>query len=362
MKMNKLCLSLSSLFVVVCMLVLNTIPVFGYSTEGTAGFAMEYYTVTFDTQGGSRVNPLKDVAYGSHITAPAQPQKADHTFIGWFKTATGGEQWDFAASRVKMDITLYAHWKGSSSSSGSDSQSASSSSTSSSSSSTSSSSAASSSSSSSSNSEVPSSVPSSSDGSSSSVLPASSTGPSGTTPTGGGETAPGVTPRPGGVVIPPAAGAGIIGTTTPTRPAADPADRTVVDDGGVGQTPGANIDQIVDDTTPLTQWFAKDSWALVNLIVVVIGLISSMATILIRIKILRSEEKKVNKKSFILLGLSILTNVLLILVFLITQNMSAPMVFADRWTIPMLIGLLLEVLLGLFSNRNKVTKEEEQPL
>ena len=42
------------------------------------------YTITFDTDGGSEISPIIQ-DYGSEITAPANPSKTGYTFVGWDK-------------------------------------------------------------------------------------------------------------------------------------------------------------------------------------------------------------------------------------------------------------------------------------
>ena len=75
--------------------------------EGAASAV--YYTVTFDAQGGSEVES-RSVLAGNPVRRPANPVRAEYSFVGWFDEAEGGERWDFDTDRVTEDLTLYAHW------------------------------------------------------------------------------------------------------------------------------------------------------------------------------------------------------------------------------------------------------------
>lgn len=67
------------------------------------------YTVTFDTNGGSAVDPVT-VDAGSTVTKPADPMKSGHNFGGWYKDSTLQTPWNFANDTVTADTTLYAKW------------------------------------------------------------------------------------------------------------------------------------------------------------------------------------------------------------------------------------------------------------
>lgn len=68
------------------------------------------YSVTFDTQGGSEIVGLPEIAAGSTITRPADPTKPGYTFEGWYKEQAAVHQWDFAADSITANTTLYAQW------------------------------------------------------------------------------------------------------------------------------------------------------------------------------------------------------------------------------------------------------------
>ena len=70
---------------------------------------VQTYTVTFETSGGSAVNPVT-VDAGSTVTKPAAPMKSGHNFGGWYKDSTLQTPWDFANGTVTADTTLYAKW------------------------------------------------------------------------------------------------------------------------------------------------------------------------------------------------------------------------------------------------------------
>ena len=50
--------------------------------EYTANWTANQYTITFDTNGGSKIDPITQ-DYGTKITAPANPAKEGYTFAGW---------------------------------------------------------------------------------------------------------------------------------------------------------------------------------------------------------------------------------------------------------------------------------------
>lgn len=71
------------------------------------------YTITFDSKGGSAVQPVKASA-GTAITAPTDPTKDGFVFAGWYESTDGGEtlsdtafSFSYMPARV---FTLYAKW------------------------------------------------------------------------------------------------------------------------------------------------------------------------------------------------------------------------------------------------------------
>jgi uncharacterized repeat protein (TIGR02543 family) len=67
------------------------------------------YTVTFDSQGGSNVNPITNVRKGDKITLPANPTKNEYFFGGWYTQRSCLTKFS-ADTEITSDITLYAKW------------------------------------------------------------------------------------------------------------------------------------------------------------------------------------------------------------------------------------------------------------
>ena len=67
------------------------------------------YTVSFETNGGSEVAPLK-VVEGDKLVKPSDPVKTDCSFLGWYTDAALTEAWQFNMYVVKENVTLYARW------------------------------------------------------------------------------------------------------------------------------------------------------------------------------------------------------------------------------------------------------------
>ncbi len=74
-----------------------------------AKWSEQFYTVTFDSQGGSAVNPVTGIKYGSTITLPANPTKAGFTFGGWCTDKEGKSSFS-PTTAITADLTLYAKW------------------------------------------------------------------------------------------------------------------------------------------------------------------------------------------------------------------------------------------------------------
>jgi uncharacterized repeat protein (TIGR02543 family) len=69
--------------------------------------SLQTFTVTFNSVGGSDVEPIRNVVNGSTIQRPADPTRDGHTFSGWFN---GNVEFDFS-SPITASITLTARWE-----------------------------------------------------------------------------------------------------------------------------------------------------------------------------------------------------------------------------------------------------------
>ena len=66
-----------------------------------AGFQANTYQITFDTNGGSEIEPITQ-AYGTTVTAPADPTKEGYTFAGWDR--------EIPTTMPAENITIKAKW------------------------------------------------------------------------------------------------------------------------------------------------------------------------------------------------------------------------------------------------------------
>ena len=76
----------------------------------TTAFTVDYATVTFNTNGAGMIEAIENLTYGDKITEPSKPEKAKHTFAGWFSDEKCTKLWVFDKDTITGDMTLYAKW------------------------------------------------------------------------------------------------------------------------------------------------------------------------------------------------------------------------------------------------------------
>ena len=81
-------------------------PVSSHSSSG--GGRKTQYTVTFETNGGNKINSVK-VNKNSTLSKPTEPIKDGYIFGGWYSDKECKTSYDFGAN-VTKPITLYAKW------------------------------------------------------------------------------------------------------------------------------------------------------------------------------------------------------------------------------------------------------------
>ncbi len=125
----------------------------------------------------------------------------------------------------------------------------------------------------------------------------------------------------------------------------------------------------IDDTDlPLSTNDSKGTWALLNLILAIITVVTSFVLIVGYFVIKQKEDEeyeeneeyeKVNRKAFFRFGSAVVALVSVI-AFIWTQNMLLDMVFVDRWTILMLVLTIIQVVFSIFARKTKTYKMAEE--
>jgi len=74
-----------------------------------ANYSINKYTISFDTNGGTEVEPITQ-NYNTSVSAPSSPAKNGYRFAGWYSDISLNEIYEFTAMPA-TDITLYAKWE-----------------------------------------------------------------------------------------------------------------------------------------------------------------------------------------------------------------------------------------------------------
>ena len=109
---------------------------------------------------------------------------------------------------------------------------------------------------------------------------------------------------------------------------------------------------------------AEGNWALLNLIAGILTVLGSLVMLVRHIGRKRDEETdqsgkttetKTNKKGIARL-LSLIPAIAAVVTFLLTEDMSLPRVMTDKWTLLMVVYLVVNVILAVIAHK---TKDEE---
>ncbi|QIK70315.1 hypothetical protein G7062_08415 [Erysipelothrix sp. HDW6C] len=68
------------------------------------------YAIAFESNGGSAVASIQDIAANTIVTAPTAPTKANFAFAGWYTNTELTEAFDFMTTPITENMTLYAKW------------------------------------------------------------------------------------------------------------------------------------------------------------------------------------------------------------------------------------------------------------
>jgi uncharacterized repeat protein (TIGR02543 family) len=78
-------------------------------TPAGGGDPSVQYTITFDSQGGSLVDPIK-ADEGAKVPQPPNPTKEGYSFEDWYSAPSGGIPYPWPHT-LTADVTMYARWK-----------------------------------------------------------------------------------------------------------------------------------------------------------------------------------------------------------------------------------------------------------
>ncbi|RGR67279.1 hypothetical protein DWY25_17135, partial [Holdemania filiformis] len=179
--------------------------------------------------------------------------------------------------------------------------------------------------------------------------------------------APVVPPVP---VVPPGPG--------PVNPEPQPEEEVIVEpttpEGGgeVTPTPTPEVEEIEEPEQP--QVGHKGSWALINLIASLLGLLAALFLIFAKhskedddeedqnqtVAMNEEEDPEQLKRKRIYKWISGLTAVISVIVFVLTENMRLPMVLVDKWTLLMVVFFLINAVTLYLGRRWHEDEDDEE--
>lgn len=152
-------------------------------------------------------------------------------------------------------------------------------------------------------------------------------------------------------------------TATPVPFIPEPA----VENAGIQDTPNVinNTTRITEPVIPLVKPVSSGYWALINLIIVFISIVIAVVLFIMWLINHRKEKEDDEEKEYkykhrtVLRIISLIIALGLLILFLLTEDVTLPMKLVDFWTIPMAIIFLVQIILMIFSKCKKVEKSEK---
>lgn len=81
-----------------------------FAKEPASVEAAETYMIYFDSQGGSQVNPITGLTYGSYLSTLPVPTREGYIFEGWYTDLNYTTQF-YSYTRIDENKVLFAKWK-----------------------------------------------------------------------------------------------------------------------------------------------------------------------------------------------------------------------------------------------------------
>jgi hypothetical protein len=117
-------------------------------------------------------------------------------------------------------------------------------------------------------------------------------------------------------------------------------------------------EEITDEETPLASDASGTSWALLNLIMMIASFIFAGSLVITYFKTKKEEEQKEVKRKLGWRIASIVIAIASLITFILNEDMTAPIVFTDSWTILMIAYAVLEIGTMILSKKKKEEKEQ----
>ena len=122
---------------------------------------------------------------------------------------------------------------------------------------------------------------------------------------------------------------------------------------------GIGVEEIDDGDVPLTDYMPINYWALINLIACILSVIIALIMIITSFRKEKHYDEKGEEEYKTLYSkiTGLLPAILGVIMFIMTEDMSLPMVFIDKWSFVMLIILIINACISFITRK----QDEEKP-